>query len=70
MQLLEWIKEKGYTQREVAKMLNLSTSRLCRICSGHEPDLKEVMAIETLTRRKVRMEDFLTALKPKEGNKL
>ncbi len=62
MQLLEWIKEKGYTQREVAKMLNLSTSRLCRICSGNEPSLKEIIAIETLTRRKVRMNDFLTAL--------
>jgi predicted XRE-type DNA-binding protein len=66
MQLVQWIENNGHSQIWVAGKLGIPKIRLHRLCHGLEPTLAEVMAIETLTRRKVRMEDFLT--QPKEDN--
>lgn len=65
MQFIDWIKHNGYTQGEVAKRLKLSASRVCRICDDREPTLEEVLDIEKLTHRKVKMEDFIERAKKK-----
>lgn len=65
MQLIEWLDKNDMTQREVAKHLGLSESRLSRLCNGNEPTLQQVFDIENLTGGKVTMEDFLKAAKPK-----
>lgn len=69
MQFNEWIEKNGYTRKWVAEKLDIPTIRLHRILHKEvDPTLAEVLQIETLTRRKVRMEDFIIALQnqPKE----
>ena len=60
MQLNEWIKSKGLKQYEAAERLGISVFSLNRICTGHSnPTLEQVWKIETVTRRKVTLRDFI-----------
>ena len=62
MQLNDWIEKSGYTRAWVSEKLDIPKIRLHRIIHGEvAPSLAEVLDIETLTRRKVRMEDFVQA---------
>ena len=70
MQLNEWIKEKGFTRAYIAKKLDLNELRLHRILHGMEPSLEEMLAIENVTHRRVKMEDFINRAKEQSQCKL
>ena len=69
MKLINWINKNGYTQRQVAKKLRITPSRLCRICRTYKPSLTEVMAMEKMTNHQVTMEDFIKQIKERENGK-
>lgn len=72
MQLNEWFGLKKMTQVEMSERSGISKWRLCRIACGHEdPELREVIIIDEITRGKVRAKDWLDRVKQKmNGSKL
>jgi transcriptional regulator with XRE-family HTH domain len=64
MQLIDWFKKYGYSQKEVAAAVGLSETKLSRICSGKlNPRLSEVLALEDFTNKKVMARDWLDRMR-------
>jgi len=69
MKFSDWIEDGpfgAYPKSQIAQHLGISTSALYSILSGtYLPGLETALAIEKMTKRKVRCEDWLTE-KPKD----
>lgn len=66
MKFADWIEEEGYRKQKVAEKLGISSTAIYSILSEtYLPGLETAVAIERLTKGKVRCEDWLTE-KPKD----
>jgi DNA-binding XRE family transcriptional regulator len=65
MKLADWIEQEGYRKQKIAEKLGISSTAIYSILSGtYLPGLETAVAIERLTKGKVRCEDWLIE-KPK-----
>jgi len=65
MQLKEWLKTKpSISQSEIARRLAMDKSKISRIVNGVElPTLFQAVAIEELTKGKVKPKDWIESCK-------
>ena len=64
MQLDDWLKEEGRTQKWLAAKLKITEKRLSLILSGHRDiKLPEVMDIVKITKNKVKPQDWIDRVK-------
>lgn len=59
MTLEKWLQETGHTRKWLAKEIGVSKRRIDTILYGAQPRLKEAMAIEDVTLRKVTLKDWV-----------
>lgn len=59
MKIKEWMKESGISQRELARLIGRSSSRVCRLVKhGKKPTDSEMAVIVKVSKGKVAPADF------------
>jgi 3,4-dihydroxy 2-butanone 4-phosphate synthase/GTP cyclohydrolase II len=61
MKLGEWLERSGFTQVELARALGVTQGRISQVLAGAKPSFDLANRIQSITKNKVRPEDFIEA---------
>ncbi|HEY7747619.1 MAG TPA: 3,4-dihydroxy-2-butanone-4-phosphate synthase [Aestuariivirgaceae bacterium] len=61
MKLGEWLERSGFTQVELARALGVTQGRISQVLAGAKPSFDLASRIQSITKNKVRPEDFIEA---------
>jgi 3,4-dihydroxy 2-butanone 4-phosphate synthase / GTP cyclohydrolase II len=67
MKLEKWLEGSGLSQSELARALGVTQGRISQVLAGAKPSFDLANRIQTLTRNKVRPEDFAETALSAEG---